>query len=145
MWAPSFSNAPPDREALMGFRGTKDASGRPSVFVYTDSTDSVMGARLESDAQVNRFSVNAAGKIEWGAGSASATDAALERQAAGILSVLSSGAETIRMGGTPSTSADSNIRVVTNIGGTSTLKIVSVGSSDSGGTGYRLLRVPNGP
>jgi hypothetical protein len=129
----------------MSLKGTKDASGHASVLEFSSSTDTVLGARVDSDAQVNRFQVNAAGKIEWGAGSTSAVDAAIQRQAAGVLSILSSGTETIRIGGASPTAADSNIQVVTNIGGTSVLKIVSVGAYDSGGTGYRYLRVPNGP
>jgi hypothetical protein len=130
----------------MGYRGTKDGgAGQPSVHVYSESTDNVLAARVDSDAQVNRFAVNAAGKIEWGAGTASATDAALQRQGAGVLQLLSAGAESFRVGGTPATASDANIQVITNVGGTSTLKQVSIGASNSGGTGYRLLRVENGP
>jgi hypothetical protein len=130
----------------MGFRGTKDGDqGLPSIHIFSSSTDNVIAARVDSDAQVNRFAVNAAGKIEWGAGTASATDAALQRQGAGVLQLLSAGAESFRVGGTPATASDANIQVITNVGGTSTLKQVSIGASNSGGTGYRLLRVENGP
>lgn len=49
----------------------------------------------------------------------------------------------VLVSGSPSTDGSSNLLIVFNIGGTLVTKRVYVGDADSGGAGYRVLRVPN--
>jgi hypothetical protein len=106
------------------------------------ATDVVIGARLNSDT-VNRLNVKASGQLEWGGGSG-AVDWTFKRNASTSVGYLADSTEVLRITSTAS-SGDCTMLVVRNIGGTSTLVQVSVGGYDSGGTGYRYLRVPNGP
>ena len=84
-----------------------------------------------------------------GDGSASAVavalndaDSGLFLQAANTPAVAAGGTEVMRFSAS-STSADVGILVQAYVGGTTVFRQVSVDAVDSGGTGYRALRIPN--
>ncbi len=87
----------------------------------------VLSYRVATDIG-NRLQIQADGRMKWGSG---ATSTMTETLRVNDVSVLASG--------------HSAAYLMTQVGGTNTLHLVSIGAADSGGTGYRYLRVPNGP
>jgi hypothetical protein len=78
--------------------------------------------KTDHDAQYSFKIGKADGKLSWGVGGATAPDTTLYRSAVGQLKT------------------DGNL-VIGGLGGSS--QLVQVGAADSGGAGYRMLRVPN--
>jgi hypothetical protein len=93
-----------------------------AIYLVPSSQDYPINVyKLATDAQTV-WQLDNTGKILWGPGGAIAPDTNMYRSAAGVLKT------------------DGNL-VIGGLGGTS--QLVQVGAADSGGAGYRMLRVPN--
>lgn len=107
------------------------------------ATDKVRAVRLASDL-TNRFELLANGTIHMGPGGSTAVDTKIARGSATELDITVGGVKVAQLTTAP-TDADVGLLLYRNVGGTLLLAQVSMGASDTGGTGYKYLRIPNGP
>lgn len=123
----------------MADRGKYDL-GPTELHVSSATSNVVIASRLDSDANY-RLSMNADGQLAWGGGS-STQDWTFLRNASTSCGFKASTTEVLRFKST-ATSGEINLLIYANVLGTSQLTQISYGSIASGGTGYRLLRIPD--
>lgn len=88
------------------------------------------------------FNASANGSASAVAVAVNDADTGIFLQAANTLGIAAGGLEAVRLASSAA-SADAAMLLVVNIGGTTSLRQVSVDAVDTAGTGYRALRIPN--